>query len=160
MTNLNIPKLVNAFKLCGFGMKFKANVDLVEFERLSELVLQKDGVISCELEFKQHNQRNLLITNLVADLTFSCQRCLESIKLNLASQTNYLLVKSAPLSDESEFEVIILADDLELYSLLEDEILLSIPTNITHVDCAMPKFISKADQNIRVNPFAVLAQKF
>jgi|GEM_PF-6935396 len=158
MSNFKLPKLVSVAKFCAANTKVKTQIALLEFERLAELAAVQDGVIDIELEFKQEYQRNLLLTNLKAEVIFTCQRCLDKVALNIGSQTKYLLVKSAALLNDAEFEVIIIDSELELYPLLEDELLLNIPASITHLECSLPEFATKEQQVIKPNPFAVLAK--
>jgi len=155
--------VVDVASLCLQNAEIKTLVKLQQFKRVATIASNSDSLINIELSFTKHNVGNVLSTKVSAELTFVCQRCLDEVKLNLASQTDYLLVKSAPFAQKVNFEVVLVEDsNLQLYDLLEDELLLAIPHVITHDDCNLPNFTNPINNEFissnKINPFAVLAQ--
>jgi len=154
--------VVDVTSLCRQNAEIKISVAQQQFKRISDITCGDEGLINVHLSFTKDNFDNVLLTKLSADLMFNCQRCLKSVKLNLTSKTDYLLVKSTPFKERSNFEVIVVENgNLHLHNLLEDELLLAVPHIVKHDNCDAPEFnnhLYEVLPNNQTNPFAVLAQ--
>jgi uncharacterized protein len=101
-----------------------------------------------------------------ADL--ECQRCLEPVRWPLDLERSFLFVPgeeaAEALDAESEHDVLALQPRLDLFELLEDELLLALPLIAMHDDCTVTLPQQPADAAGRVgeepepvHPFATLA---
>ncbi|QIK38077.1 hypothetical protein GWK36_08870 [Caldichromatium japonicum] len=97
-------------------------------------------------------------------LCLVCQRCLRELWLDLEAPLGLVLVRSesAALEVQSQHEVFVVQDILDLRTLIEDEILLTIPSFPRHADgeCQAPGPQTNAAPwgGRPENPFAVLAR--
>ena len=93
-------------------------------------------------------------------LTVPCQRCLESIELDLNVKSKFILVKDEseiPLEDEEidDKDYLVASEEFDVMQLVEDEILLAIPYATMHdiKDCPAKDRLSELKAS---NPFASL----
>jgi uncharacterized protein len=111
--------------------------------------------------------RPLLTVTVDGSLPLVCQRCLQPFDLHVAQQTQLLLARTeAELEalDAGETEVLLAAEPLEALTLIEDEILLSLPFAPSHASgqCAgavgpVAARASDASAPNATSPFARLA---
>lgn len=77
-----------------------------------------------------------------ADVPLECQRCLQTMVERLALERRYRFVRdeseAARLDEESEDDVLVLQPRLDLHTLLEDELVLSVPLVPRHAVCPIP----------------------
>jgi len=98
-----------------------------------------------------------------ATLSLQCQRCLQPVPLPLAVDTRFRFVSSeeaaARLDAELDDDVLVLSRDLDLRSLLEDELLLALPLVPRHESCPQPLLpeTAKVPGESAPKPFAALA---
>ena len=96
-----------------------------------------------------------------------CQRCLDEAVIPVGGEYLYAIVN--PGTDELHFpqgyDVLEVGDEpLDLYTLIEDELLLSLPIIPMHPpeECQQPAGLLESESNEdavkRSNPFSVLAQ--
>ena len=97
-----------------------------------------------------------------ARLALVCQRCLQPVATHLAASRSFRFVHgetaAAELDADSEDDVLALSRALDAISLLEDELLLSLPLVPRHDACPQP--LLPPDDSVlgeRENPFASLA---
>jgi len=98
-----------------------------------------------------------------------CQRCLEPVRWPLDLQRSFLFVAdeeaAEALDAESEHDVLALTPRLDLFQLLEDELLLALPLIAMHDDCptTLPQQPPEGatgparEEPHPVHPFAALA---
>ncbi len=99
----------------------------------------------------------------MANVTRTCQRCLEPVLLPLTVDTRLRFVrgedKAARLDAETEEDVLALEPTLDLHALIEDELVLALPVIPMHEQCRAPVDASATPEDaqaLRANPFAVL----
>ena len=106
------------------------------------------------------------------EVDLECQRCLEPVRLRLDADRSFLFVEgeeaAEALDAQSEHDVLALSPRMDLFQLLEDELLLALPLIATHDDCAaeLPHDAPAAppgtdaapeEEPERVHPFAALS---
>lgn len=106
------------------------------------------------------------------DVDLECQRCLEPVRWRLEADRSFQFVEgeeaAEALDAESEHDVLALSPRLNLFQLLEDELLLTLPLIATHDDCvatplhdapAVPPGAEAApeEEPEPVHPFAALS---
>jgi uncharacterized protein len=99
-----------------------------------------------------------------ARVALECQRCLEPVQADLQAERSFLFVHgeetAAALDADSEDDVLALTHALDLRSLVEDELLLSMPLVPRHEICPQPLPVA-SDEVVAADPpphpFAALA---
>ena len=105
-------------------------------------------------------QRPFLELSVSGDLPLHCQRCMQAVKFTLDEQVRITLfdneenLDEAMLADE-ELEGMLLEPELDVLTLVEDQILMALPISPKHEHCDNAD-LTAANQN-KPNPFAVLA---
>ncbi len=151
--------------------RLAGNLSLVDFPRLSELLLQSAkvsksnsgpaGSISYVLEGKTDAAgQHLLYLALTTDLTTTCQRCLNEMPLKLTLNFNYLIgdvadidLVAAEIDNSDDMDMQQASQTMDIIGLLEDEIIMAIPIAPIHEDdCG--EIVTQSGE--KPNPFAVL----
>ena len=107
-----------------------------------------------------------LVLQAQVDLAMQCQRCLTPVLEPLVAEREFLFVAdeatAEALDDESEADVLVISRDFDALSLIEDELILSLPLVPRHDACpqtlpsqAVDPAFEQASE--RPNPFAALA---
>ena len=106
-------------------------------------------------------QRPVLTLALSGRVPLQCQRCMQPIEnFELDEHVQIVLfpteaqLDEAMLADE-ELEGMLSADELDVFSLIEDQILMALPFSPRHEQCGNAD--SAAVNQSKPNPFAVLA---
>jgi len=98
-----------------------------------------------------------------AALPLRCQRCLQPLlePLHVVRDFQFVADEAAAesLDNEAEHEVLVLARELDLHELLEDELLLDLPLVPRHETCPQPLVVVDGEQAAEpaASPFAALA---
>jgi uncharacterized protein len=127
----------------------------VLFDQSSEITysltgaVNKDGIASLQL-------------GIAADLLLPCKRCLGPVKLSLKSVRNFELVAGAqalgdPAEEPGDIERIHADPKLDVTTLVEDEIILSLPMVAGHRpgECTAP--VLAGGESEKKSPFSSLA---
>ena len=105
-------------------------------------------------------QRSFLELTLSGSIPLQCQRCMNSVDFSLDENVQIVLfadeakLDEAMLADE-ELEGMLLEDELDVLTLIEDQILMALPISPKHEHCENAE-LSATNQD-KPNPFAVLA---
>lgn len=105
-------------------------------------------------------QRPFLDLSLSGSLKLHCQRCMQDTDFALNEQVHIVLfsdenaLDDAMLADE-ELEGMLLDSELDVFSLLEDQMIMALPISPKHDACGDDN-LAKINQD-KPNPFAVLA---
>ena len=95
-----------------------------------------------------------------SSLKLNCQRCMQPTEFLLDEQVHIVLfhheqdLDDAMIADE-ELEGMVLENELDIFTLLEDQILMALPISPKHEQCGNNQ-LDKINQD-KPNPFAVLA---
>jgi uncharacterized protein len=121
-----------------------------------------------EIRNPQHAQPQVwLHLKAQAELPLTCQRCLHPMDVSISVERSFRFVAdeatAAAEDDESEEDVLALSRTFDLVELIEDELLMELPTVPRHEVCPEPVRLSAADPDFddapeKVNPFAMLGQ--
>jgi uncharacterized protein len=103
--------------------------------------------------------------NLVAScrVALTCQRCLQTVHESLHAERDFLFVSdeahAQALDDELEADVLVISRAFDAKSLVEDELILTLPLVPRHLNCAFPAGFTPEDEVSAPadNPFAALA---
>ncbi len=102
------------------------------------------------------------------DFPMQCQRCMGAVKLPVFADASFRFVADEATAeaedDESEEDVLALVPELNIFELIEDELIMSVPLVPMHETCPTEVPMSAVDEafeealEARPNPFAALAQ--
>ncbi len=126
-----LPHYVDIRKLAAKGMQFDAQLPLVELTRLCDALVDNEGIVEVKLSFGVDDQRNKTITGQAAcDVKVVCQRCLQAMVLELKTEVMLGLVweEAQASSLPKEYDSLVVGEDpVDLYEIVEDELLLKLP---------------------------------
>lgn len=163
-----LPRSVDARKLVQREQRLVGVLPAAELQRLNEAVESVDGEIRAEIEFTRDLNGHLAASGkLKCSVQLQCQRCLQPVPEEVEAEFHWGIVwseeqgKTLPKALDP---VIQEGDELNLYQVLEDEILLNLPMVAYHEEecVARDRFhfggeVEGGDEQ-RENPFKVLEQ--
>jgi uncharacterized protein len=145
------------------GSRLDGEVPVARLERLTDVLAETAGTLRVALAGESDSEGYPCLRIQVAGiLQLRCQRCLEKLEMPVAIDSVLRLVERELPTEGGEEEldatapdVIVAEGELAVLSLLEDEILLSLPLAPRHKRCEMP---SGGEKDRAPSPFAALAQ--
>lgn len=141
MNKAPLPEEVNHRKFAGDRTKLDGTVPVSSFHRLIQFIeddstIGEQGEVHAKLEFRRGKKRKtLIIGRISANLKLVCQNCLELCSFQVESSFRWVLVEDedALIALNSDDEGVICAEDrVNIVSLLEDELLVSLPMIAKH----------------------------
>tara|TARA_R110002167_G_scaffold45323_13_gene136177 strand:- start:1217 stop:1735 length:519 start_codon:yes stop_codon:yes gene_type:complete len=148
------------------GRIIDGTVKLDKLERLSGYLVDSDGVANVSMVFGVDEERIRYIKGCATTrVKMLCQRCLEPVTLELEAEMNLGIVAD----DEAAKQLpryydpyIVNEPRQDLYQLVEEELILTLPLIAQHQDCVVKteygEAVVQSGDNDRKNPFNVLAQ--
>ena len=154
------PERVSPRKLCNRNDSINSILPVEKLLRLSEFLHDNHGQAQVSLSFEKDDAGHCLISgNLTADVRMLCQRCLEATEVKLASD---FAIKVAETDKEAQdiaqssannleqLEVVRSEEgELDLLSLVEDELIMSLPIVASHADKDCSKTLQSLQQKAR-----------
>ncbi|MBV1789893.1 DUF177 domain-containing protein [Marinobacterium sp. D7] len=162
-----LPKRVDPRKLAEREAKIEGVADVSAMPRLVSLLANDSGEVQVELSFAVDEQRLRTVSGSASgSVMLTCQRCLEPVSVDVEAEVNLAMVlneEQAKNLPRYYDPLIVEAEDVELLSLIEDELILSLPLVAYHDDCSVQTSFGDADEAARTqkdkpNPFSVLAE--
>lgn len=157
--------VIDALDFVRGGKSLQGSIPLLNLERLRSYLTDSAGELTYLVTgLLDERDRPLLEMSVNGTIDLSCQRCLEKIEHPLDVKTALLLARNEDeLShyDEDTFvDAIYASNELDILALIEDEVILSLPTSPRHEDAT--KCYSSTDTEIheiiaKEHPFNVLA---
>lgn len=169
---------IEPFKCAEQGFSWSGQLPLSRFTRVAhEAIGALDDQwvqIDCKLSKDNYHRLVWLDARLTTQVVLECQRCLEPVTLELASDVHVAIVDDESTVDslDEDADFIVLGEDLgtikgdyktpstvDLVYLLEDELLLSMPNSPKHDACEhkhRPEVQTEVEEK-RDNPFDILA---
>ncbi len=131
MPRRNDPRF-DAFRLSATGGVLEGRVDPAQLPRLADEVGRGAGEVAWRIAgIRGALGRPAIAVELSGHVQLECQRCLGTVDLSVEQRTELLLARSerelARLDDESELEVVLANEPLDPQTLVEDELLLTLP---------------------------------
>ena len=161
-----LPKQADPRKFAQQGISLQGFIPVVELPRLAEAVEETTGEVQVELTFGINEEKKKVITgHASAELTLVCQRCLEKVNVPVESDISLGIVW-----DEEEAEKLPEYLDpwitgegtADLYDMIEEEMLLSLPKVAYHEEQCVDRQLFSSGKPVEVkktkNPFQVLEQ--
>lgn len=169
MAEAQLPKRVDAVKLVDNNQQLNANIDSKNLTRLNEAVVRCNEPVHCEIQFERDQDKNRLLTGSCnTNVVMICQRCLGEVSLPVTSRFQLGLVFDDDQARQlpKRLEPVELDENgqLDLWVVMEDEVLLALPAfpMHTHGECQLEQTEPEPDytdsDEKRPNPFDVLAK--
>ena len=134
--------VINGLEFSRGAEVLRGKIPIAMLQRLSDYLHSADGVIDYELRGSVDNEgKSLLHLEIKGKLYLKCQRCLEELEHDLDLVSDFLLVdnekKFPKITEENEEIDCILAEtEMDVLSLLEEEIILKLPISPRHETAA------------------------
>jgi uncharacterized protein len=167
MSSAPFPERIDAVKMFAREGTISAELPLARLQRLTGQLASNQGAVTVDLRFILDEEgRRVISGTLDTTVKVACQRCLQDMDLELHSEISLFAVDDEEAFQElrDDQDGVILPEDglLDVQSLVEDELLLSLPMIPMHEDPACNATLnalrdSEAEAESRPNPFAVLA---
>jgi uncharacterized protein len=159
------PARFDALKLAERGGSLTGEVDASRLARLADRVAPPSEAQQARIEWRVVGDRDdrgrpVLTLGLDGTVFMTCQRCLRPLAVPVAQQTVLLLAgDEAELArlDVDEAEVILANGPLDCLTLVEDELLLSLPFAPSHAESACVAAAAVSPPQDAPSPFAHLA---
>jgi len=134
--------------------------------RLHDFLFDKEGRLIYQIsgQFDKHEKPSLHL-EIKGKIHLSCQRCLGKLEHTIDLQTSLVLVKTEAELDQADkdetADAILATPDMDGVSLIEDEIILSLPISSCHTEgeCSMQELESiknSLTNKQSAHPFAAL----
>ncbi|WP_025732947.1 YceD family protein [Carnimonas nigrificans] len=163
MSITRIPHTVEPYRLAAAAEYLEGNVPLEKMPRLLEAVGEQQGECAVRLQFGVDEQAQRYIEGAIeAQVMMECQRCLQQLPVDISA--DFLLGLLAGDSQAAHLPkrydpVIIENDQLDLWSIVEEELLLDLPQVAYHQEGECPvskEQLQSGDEIETHNPFSVL----
>ena len=139
-------------------------VDVIELTRLAGALANTEGSVSVHLEFsKDDEKRRCVKGELTAQVNVFCQRCLSPMPLEVTQAFCLAVVadeEAGKQLPETLDPVFVVDDELDVFDLTEEEVLLALPIVSKHPhECGMREYFvsEQSEDEPRQNPFENLA---
>lgn len=156
---------IDSLDFASNGQQISGVVLVAELSRLADILSDQAGELSYVVRGARdkHSVPKLLLS-LDGGCHLVCQRCLQSMDYQIQVSTSVMLRDQATLDlldeaeVEEEYESILAEEHLDVWNLLEDEIILSLPFAPKH-DVGVCKAAKQVKPQVdESHPFAALAK--
>ncbi|MDK1023976.1 MAG: YceD family protein [Gammaproteobacteria bacterium] len=163
-----IPNSINPAQMAAADRILAGQIPQRELLRFSAYLAETSGTVAFKLRFKKQRDGNVHITGGAnTTVAMVCQYCLEPVKLAVnASIAQVVVSNEAEIEDFRQDILVVEGETIELASIIEDDLILSLPMVATHAadqieengDCLDRLEYEQQDEDSRSSPFAVLKQ--
>jgi uncharacterized protein len=166
MSKASLPTTLDPRRAADQGRILEGSIALATLKRLGGYLVDSEGTVDVSLTFGVDEQRIRFVKGLAATtVKMTCQRCLEPVTLELKAEMNLGIV----VDDEAAKQLpryydpnIINEPKQDLYQLIEQELVLTLPLIAQHQNCVVKTSygddVTESVDSEKVNPFNVLAQ--
>ena len=165
----NFPKEIDPFRLAQTGLKLDGQLPLATMPRLTKSLLNNEGLVNVKMAFDMDEIGTPYMRGkFTASVSVLCERCMEPMMLELDVDCLLAMVTSerkvVGLTEQYDPWIIENNDPVLLSTVVEDELILSLPLVPRHDEACLPNEAwSTDDENESieadkpVSPFAVLS---
>ena len=159
-----LPTIVVPKKLLKNKSALQGFFDNHQLERVNDAFCTVIGKVDVDIKLESEDKDRIRLSGTVScKLELVCQRCLNSFSYPLEIEMGTMLVdEDYMLNEKTNFDDLpILGDELNLLNLIQDEILLGLPTAPTCETACSENGIMRSNvemQRSERNPFEVLRQ--
>ncbi len=156
------PERIKPAEFARAGLAVAGAIPVSAFKRLGEQLTRHDGQLDYalvgELTERGHDALSLKVSGTV---WLKCQRCLEAVAVAIDSSRRVVFAKDADevetAYEADDTDVVDAVEAIEVTDLIEDEVLLSMPSSPKHEIGACEAAVCGAGE-VRKSPFLVLAK--
>lgn len=166
-----LPEFIDPWHLAEIGKEVSGQARISKFPRLAGLLLDDAGDAEFVFRFRKGEKGRVhIVGDVRAELTLECQRCLEPVRVPVASKLDVVVVEGFEEAErlDEEYEPLLAGDKrIRLNEVIEDELLLALPQVPMHRqgDCTAalknigwsPEQVDEDQGQKKPNPFAILA---
>jgi uncharacterized protein len=165
-----LPELIEPLVLADRNASIEGELPVNRLDRVVGMLSDTSGKVVVKLHFARKGKLASIEGHIAAVLMLNCQRCLETVEWPVSSEFQLGIVSSLAQANNlpDGYEPLLLLDEdkIPLKSIVEDELLLSLPDIPKHpVDCMAPDIaksgvLAKASETTTQkteNPFSILA---
>jgi uncharacterized protein len=154
-----LPDVIDPLSLAQKSRHLRGEIPLSQLDRVAEALFETQGTAKFELKFGKTGRQAVVTGHVDADLILQCQYCMGAMSLPVNSEVNLGVVTSVDeallLPESMEPLLIEVESEIALADIVQDELLLAIPTVPRHPNCQLPNALeAKTD---KPHPFAGLA---
>jgi uncharacterized protein len=155
--------LIDSLEFARGGEHLNGSVPVSELSRLADSLFDTDGALQFELKGGRDSRQRLRLQVAVeGNVHLQCQRCLGKLDFPVAVQTDLLLLTEDTGADASaggidDLDGVPAAAQADVWSLVEDEVLLAIPLAPRHAENECSPAVKEAGDPV-ASPFAALAR--
>lgn len=156
---------IDSLDFASNGQQISSEVLVADLSRLADFLNNSEGKLSYKIRGAVNKHGiPFLALNLNGVCHLTCQRCLQGMDYEIQVSTSVLLRDQAGLDQldeedvDEEYESILADTHLDVWHLLEDEILLSLPFAPKHEPGACQAANELGSQQNESHPFAALAK--
>lgn len=161
-----LPKQGDPRKFAQQGISLQGFIPVSALPRLVDVIQEATGNIQVDLAFGINEEKKKVVTgHATADLSLVCQRCLEKVNVPVQSDISLGVVwdeEGAEALPEYLDPWIVGEGSADLYEMIEEEMLLSLPAVAYHEEPCVDRKLFSSGQPVEVkkekNPFQVLEQ--
>ncbi|MDD1608066.1 MAG: YceD family protein [Methylococcaceae bacterium] len=164
-----LPEIIDPLHLADKRGELKGQIPVSSLERIADLLFDNSGFVTVDLFFGREGRLAKVEGRISAVLQLKCQSCLQAVEWSVDSTVRLGIVSSIDQANrlpEDYDPLLVEQDSIPLRNLIEDELLLSLPTYPKHQHSC---FVSNSDNNktnapardsqsARENPFSILAK--
>ncbi len=168
MSDRLLPKTINVGQFVALERRVDGILTLTDLPRLRGDVAGEHAEIAVELVFlRDEINRPIIKSHIKGNVTLKCQRCLEFYRQPISSDSLLAVVANESMAEAlpDSYEAVVSEDNsVDLYRMVEDECLLSLPLiarhHATDCDVLMPTMSGTLDETMmeKSTPFAVLEE--
>ncbi|HUG58258.1 MAG TPA: YceD family protein [Candidimonas sp.] len=155
---------IDAFDFCRLRERAEGEVAIAELGRLAAEGVDASGVLQWSLHGDAdqfgHTRLRLSVTGT---MQLMCQRCLTPFAHRIATQSVLILAPDEDAADSIEellqddaVDVIVVAKQLDVMLLVEDDALLALPFAPKHENCPGQETVERLQGAKKPSPFAAL----
>ena len=151
--------VIDSLALARTGGSLRGELQVADMTRVLDVLTSSDGCLRYHVQGQMGpRERPQLVLQVDGSLTVRCQRCLEGIDYPVAIRSLLEFVGNEEELTQEEIEddsrdFLPLQNELDVVELIEDEVILGLPSAPRHDDCMLPEMGRQAQ---RASPFAVL----
>jgi len=175
-----LPEFIDPIRLAKKGKSLTGQMDFGGMDRLLSMLVSTQGVLDINLTLGVDDAGIRFVRgNLRANVTLSCPRCLDPMDYQIESEVMLGIIKVREQAEKLPrcYEPLLVEmDEISLRDIVEDELILAIPTTLMHDYKECQSITNDADiiansskkqkqkqkqdaqdKPVRENPFAILA---
>lgn len=170
MQSVKIPLTIDPYRAAAKKLDYEGCIAASDLARLAEMVLSVAGDAWVDLSFYEDLSGIVVLEGtVVCPVIMECQRCGGRMSMDLSAQFRYTpdAKKLEELELQDQFDCVDLNSlgEVDLYAIIEDELILSLPLIARHSDeeCPASDLIESLNDNedtteSKHNPFAELGE--